>query len=152
VEWFEARLISDGNVKRTAKARSSLEFRYLNFVRGSVRIIFERISWIASDKKDSHPMLCVRDFLSIQIQRREMHKNFFYLNMLKKTTKFFFMYDLFCIKLRFKNSILIKKTININYGHIRVLLLDMREKQIKIIALHSCTYICVAVFSCIFQH
>jgi len=71
----------NGNVKRTAKARSSLEFRYLNFVRGSVRIIFEQISWIASGKKDSHPMLCVRDFLSIhQVQRREMHehKNFFY--------------------------------------------------------------------------
>lgn len=68
------RVISNGNVKRTAKARSSLEFRYLNFVRGSAWITFERISWIASGKKDSRPMLCTRDFFSIrQIRWREMH-------------------------------------------------------------------------------
>lgn len=67
-------MISDGNVKRTAKARSSLEFRYLNFVRGSARIIFERISWIALGKKDPRPMLCAREFLSIrQVGRKEMH-------------------------------------------------------------------------------
>lgn len=70
---LEARVISDGNVKRTAKARSSLEFRYLNFVRGSVRITFEWISWIW-EKKNSRPMLCARDFLSIrQIRWREMY-------------------------------------------------------------------------------